>query len=180
LGNIHWLLFFNHSGDGHIHSINIGCVGMVTDKKPLTTVTEIMTGFVGHPKTISNKPTEQGRPRIKFDCFKGDTDIQKNKVPTIRHCVGYDDIAIKFADIKTGELVKLTGYIITEIKRDYMNKPIFIYGEIPVTRDVLMIQTAVRMNYVKQQKSLFDSWPSGADYTGVDVTPDTRLMNIRG
>lgn len=137
--------------------------------EPLTSVNEIMRGFVGHSKTISNKPTESGRPRIRFDCIRGDTDIQKNKVPTIRHCVGYDDIALRFADIKTGELVKLTGYVLTEIRRDYMGKPVFIYGEIPVTKDILMLESAVRIKHIKKQSSLFDSWPSGADYTPVEV-----------
>lgn len=137
--------------------------------KPITHVEENIVGFVGSSLRIDNKPTSANRPRIKFDIFKGNDDLSNLKLATIRHCVGYDGVAEKLHDLRAGELLRVTGYIITEVKRDYMGKPIFITGGIPVREDTLMIQDAVRINYRPKQSNLFDNFPPGGGCPAVDV-----------
>lgn len=133
---------------------------MVNSEKALTGAEENMRGFVG-TRHLSNESCKNGRSRIRFDICAGDTDVSKLKFPIWRKCVGYDDIANRLKDLQPGEYLKVSGYILPEIKRDYAGKPVFLpWGE-PVIENVIILQNAVRLRHDKQN-NMFEGWPSGA------------------
>lgn len=137
---------------------------MVTETettKGLTEVKETMRGFVG-TRGLSIQPAKNGRQRIRFDLVAGNTDLAKLKFPIWRHCVGYDDIAKQLSDLKPREYLKIDGYLLPEVKRDYNGKPIFLAGGEPVIDNIFMVQSACRLNHQGRQYKMFEGWPSGA------------------
>ena len=139
--------------------------------KVLTGVDEYMRGFVGK-RCLSNKPTMKGRPRVTFDLCAGDTDLAKLKVPTWRHCVAYDDLALRYADVHPGELFKVQGYVRTGVKKDYAGKPIFIANGEPVTEDFIIVSSIIRLKHQGSQYHMFDYTPSGVYVKQVDMIPE--------
>lgn len=86
--------------------------------KGLTGIEETARGFVG--KTVRYDKTLQGRPRLRFDIACGEADEPNGKYATWRHCFFYGDHATNLKDIKTGDLVKVSGWVVTEaILNDY-------------------------------------------------------------
>lgn len=132
---------------------------METENKGLTECREIMRGFTGS-RGLSNEPTKAGRRRIRFDLVSGETDISKMRYPIWRHCVGYDDVAGYLHELKPCEYLKVEGYIVPEVKRDYSGKPIFLFTGEPVIDNILIVQTAVRLNHRGRQYKMFEAEPS--------------------
>jgi len=89
--------------------------------KGLTGIEETARGFVG--KTVSYSKTLQGYPKLRFDIACGDEDAEtakQGKYPTWRHCFMSRDLAFSLKDLKTGDLVKVSGWVQTEaIFNDY-------------------------------------------------------------
>lgn len=129
--------------------------------KGLTEVREIMRGFVG-TRGISKEPCKNGRKRIRFGLAAGDTDMQKLIYPIWRRCCGYDDIADQLNDLMPKEYLKVEGYLVNEIMRDYSGKPVFMITGQPVCDPTLIIQSVVRMNHNGRQYRMFEGWQSGA------------------
>jgi hypothetical protein len=122
-----------------------------TDHKTgITWLNEEMQGFVG-TRGLSIEPCKNGRQRVRFDLVKGKTDLAKLMVGTWRHCVIYDDLAGKFQDIRTGEMIRVSGYVLTSIRRDFVGKPMFLSTGEPVVDDILMVKEAIRINYQQKQ-----------------------------
>jgi hypothetical protein len=137
---------------------------MVTDTvtKGLTEVKEIMRGFVG-TRGFSKEPCKNGRQRIRFDLVAGNTDLINLKFPIWRHCVGYDQIAVQLADLNPRDYLKIEGYLLPQIKRDFSGKPIFLPTGEPVIDNIFMVQVVARLNHIGRQYKMFEVQPSGAN-----------------
>lgn len=82
--------------------------------KNLSGIDETMRGFVGRRGIKFDYTNEKKRPRMRFDLAAGDNNLSLNKIPTWRHCVCYDHLALKMKRIRPGMYVIVSGWVKTE------------------------------------------------------------------
>lgn len=82
------------------------------DHKLKSGIRESAQGFVGRWVKVDN--TQSHKLRIRFDIGCGKPDENAGKLVTWRHCVAYSEIAEKLVNIKTGDFVKVSGWVSTE------------------------------------------------------------------
>lgn len=107
---------------------------MVTDYSGMTGAEENIRGHVGN---FYIKKTAEGRPAIYFDISWGINDIPNRKFNTWRHCIAYDKLAESLDKLKSGDFLKVTGWITTNpVYKD--GKMVYIDGR-PITKEYLMV-----------------------------------------
>lgn len=117
----------------------------------LTGIEETARGFVG--KTVSFGKTLTGKPKLRFDIACGDSDEQLGKYATWRHVFMSGDIALKLKDLKTGDLVKVTGWVETEGIFDDYRKPIVdINTGLPVKVEHLICFKGEKLEHEKKPR----------------------------
>ena len=121
----------------------------------LTGIKEQATGLIGLKPTVGK--TMGGRPKVYFELGIGVENLEKLQYSTWRHCIAYDENALKLENVDKGSRVFVFGWVITQALYDRNGKPV-IENESVVKREYLIafkFDTAVQvLSYDKQQEQL--------------------------
>lgn len=122
----------------------------MTSEKGLTGIREDARGFVGNRPAPKYDTTRVGRSRIKFCIACGQSNESVGKYPTWRFCVAYAGIADYLKDLRVGNLVKVSGWVSTEILKDELNQPVLNEKDRTKTKEHLIVYKAEIVDYKRQ------------------------------
>lgn len=117
-------------------------------KEGLTGAKETVKGFVG--RVIKYDKTLNGKPRLTFDMSFGVRNESLGKYETWRHAFLYGDLAVKLKDIKSGDYVKVSGWISTEIFMNQYFQPQKDKDGFPIKIEKLICWDAEIMEHQKK------------------------------
>ena len=122
----------------------------VMSEKGLTGIREDARGFVGsHPQPKMDY-TKQGRARLRFSIACGRSNKQNGKYPTWRFCIAYGEVAESLKELKTGDLIKVSGWVSTEWQIDEYYKPVVDDRGVIQIREFLILYKAEITEYQKE------------------------------
>ena len=119
-------------------------------EKGLTGIREDARGFVGNRPLPVLDRTMNGRSRIAFIMACGKNDERSGKFPIWRYCVGYDKISDNLANLKVGDLVKVSGWLTKEYQLDEYYKPVLDINGNKQYREVMVLYKAEIHAYEKK------------------------------
>ena len=122
----------------------------MAEQKGLTELIEVGRGFVGNSPLPSFDKTTKGRQRVKFCAAFGKRDKEKRKYPKWRYCVGYDKIVDNLRELKSGDYVKVKGWLEVEEQTDEFYRPVIGEDGVAKTREVLILISAKKLMHEKQ------------------------------
>lgn len=125
----------------------------MTDRKGLTEINEQVRGFVGR-RNLKYGQTDNGKSKITFDLGAGITDESQNKYATWRHCIAYGDVAELIKDIRPGNYLSVTGYIVSNARLDEYYKPVKDFRGYPVMDELLICQKILVQPHQNIQEKL--------------------------
>lgn len=126
---------------------------MADKEQGLTGIREDIRGFVGsRPGPVMDR-THSGRSRIKMILACGPNNEKAGKLTTWRYCVGYDKCVDNLSNVKIGDLVHASGWLITEYQVDEYYKPLYDEKDRKLKREVLVLYKAEIKQYEKRPET---------------------------